>query len=117
MRTHSVSMRETAICAAMLMHAVFYSQAMTFSILHSFHSPPDGPWAGLVQSGDGNFYGVTDSGGTTLNGTIFRMTSNGVLTVIYNFQSTNGSGAEGKLAIGLDGHLYGVTYFGGPTDN
>jgi uncharacterized repeat protein (TIGR03803 family) len=35
----------------------------------------NGPQAGLVQGSDGNFYGITDSGGSRGGGTIFRIDS------------------------------------------
>ena len=53
----------------------------------SMVSSPEDP---LVQATDGNFYGTTDYGGTTNNGSVFRITPAGKLTVIYNFDTTHG---------------------------
>ena len=51
------------------------SPSGSYTSLYSFGSSPnDGayPWAGLVQGGDGNFYGTAYYGGTNGNGTVFR---------------------------------------------
>ena len=73
---------------------------------------------------DGNFYGTTEYGGNTVGnssfngglggGTVFRMTTNGNLTTLVNFASTNGSSPHGGLTWGPDGNLYGTTATGGP---
>lgn len=50
----------------------------TFSRLHSFNpAGPDGhmPWAGLVETNDGEFYGSTYQGGAHDAGGIFRITA------------------------------------------
>jgi len=46
-------------------------------------SPPDG----LILADDGNFYGVTSEGGVKDEGTVFRMTPEGVLTILFDFNS------------------------------
>ena len=54
------------------------------------------PQASLTPGNDGNFYGTTASGGNlNLNsgegyGTVFKMTTNGTLTTLVSFASTNG---------------------------
>ncbi len=40
---------------------------------------------------DGNFYGTTSGGGSSGYGTVFRMTTNGTLTTLVSFASTNGA--------------------------
>lgn len=59
---------------------------LSFNTLFDFNST-DGsnPVGGFVLGGDGNLYGVADSGGTNDAGTIFKMTPNGALTTEYNF--------------------------------
>jgi uncharacterized repeat protein (TIGR03803 family) len=77
----------------------------------------------LIQATDGNFYGTTsESGnvGTGVNngqGTIFKLTSEGVLTTLYTFCSkarcADGADPAGALVQGTDGDFYGTTYQGG----
>ena len=75
------------------------------------------PYAGLVQATDGNFYGMTESGGANTAGTIFKVTPGGALTTLYNFcAETNcpdGFDPYGGLVQGTDGNLYGTTNYGG----
>jgi uncharacterized repeat protein (TIGR03803 family) len=90
----------------------------SLTTLHSFSgSPGDGavPVAGLVQGSDGNFYGTTTSGGTFFQGTVFRMTPSGAITVLHSFNSFFGEGAVpfAGLVQGSDGNFYGTTAFGG----
>jgi uncharacterized repeat protein (TIGR03803 family) len=74
------------------------------------------PSAALVQGADGDFYGTTSSGGTHGvasggSGTIFKITSNGELTTLYNFCSRSGC-ADGGFPYAL-AHAPHAT-FGGP---
>jgi uncharacterized repeat protein (TIGR03803 family) len=71
------------------------------------------PVAGLVLAGDGNFYGTTLWGGTDNLGTIFRMTPEGVYTVLVDFTGSNGAKPWSRLTVGPDGSLYAVTGEGG----
>ena len=47
-----------------------------FTTLYSFEATGDGtsPQAGLFQANDGNFYGTTSGGGTSQDGTVFKLT-------------------------------------------
>ena len=88
----------------------------TLTILASFSYSTNGgnPCAALVQGTDGNFYGTASSGGTNGSyGTLFRMTTNGTLTALVSFNSTNGAKPYGGLVQGADGSFYGTTYGGG----
>ena len=100
----------------------------TLTTLYSFCSVSncaDGatPSAGLIQGSDGNFYGTTEfgggSGGTTIGGTVFRITPSSTLTVLYSFCSqsgcTDGENPEAGLvqASMYDGYFYGTTSHGG----
>ncbi len=85
--------------------------AVVFKTLHSFQLLPNGanPPAGLVQGSDGYFYGTTLSGGTNGGaGTVFKITTNGVLTTLYSFGGNDGSRPAGIIQ-GGDGNLYGTT--------
>jgi uncharacterized repeat protein (TIGR03803 family) len=83
----------------------------TFKSLHSF-SGTDGAnplGGGLTLGSDGALYGVTFFGGNGTRGTIFRITSSGKLTTLYNFDGTNGSNPYGTLLLAADGNMYGTT--------
>jgi uncharacterized repeat protein (TIGR03803 family) len=82
--------------------------------LFSFDGPAGGyPSAALVQAADGNFYGTTTYGGTYGEGTLFRLTTNGLLATLLSFDLTNGAQPSAALAQGADGNLYGTTEEGG----
>lgn len=87
--------------------------------LHSFDGADgSGPYSGLVQGTDGNFYGTTAYGGASNNctfgcGTVFKITAQGALTTLHNFEGTDGSGPNAGLVQGTDGNFYGTTYSGG----
>jgi uncharacterized repeat protein (TIGR03803 family) len=94
----------------------------TLTTVYSFCSKPnctDGgsPQAGLVQAGDGNFYGTTQLGGSADEGTVFRITTSGTLTTLYSFCSlpncSDGGTPYDGLVQAIDGNFYGTTYFGG----
>lgn len=75
------------------------------------------PSGGVTLGADGNLYGTTDSGGPTGDGTVFKITTNGVLTTVVTFYGTNGSGPLAPPTLGIDGNLYGTTSFGGSSGN
>jgi uncharacterized repeat protein (TIGR03803 family) len=87
----------------------------TLTILHSFTNSPDGsfPGEGLVQGTDGNFYGTTSYGGTNGYGTIFRISTNGTLTILHSFTNTPDGAQPNGLVLGSDGNFYGTTDNGG----
>jgi uncharacterized repeat protein (TIGR03803 family) len=78
------------------------------------------PMCSLVEGGDGAFYGTTRYGGSHTNdfpnghGTVFKVTTNGVLTSLASFAGTDGSNPVDGLARGRDGMFYG-TAGGGTT--
>ncbi len=83
-----------------------------FAVIHTFEYT-DGafPSDGLTLATDGNFYGPTYGGGTSIAeaGTLFRVTEEGTLTTIYNFQETDGiKSPNTTLVQGTDGYLYGT---------
>jgi uncharacterized repeat protein (TIGR03803 family) len=94
----------------------------TLTTLHVFcrqKNCPDGanPYAGLVLAHDGAFYGTTIKGGTTQNGTIFRIGPGGAFTTLHNFcvetNCTDGQFPNGPLVVTFDGSIFGVTGGGG----
>jgi uncharacterized repeat protein (TIGR03803 family) len=97
------------------------------TILHSFTGPPDGalPIAGLLRDAAGNLFGTTNFGGNVNNfndcgplgcGTVFKITSSGVESVLYNFTGVTNSDEglpTGGLVEDSAGNLYGTTAAGG----
>jgi len=93
--------------------------------IYDFCSQPncaDGaiPQGSLVQAANGNFYGVTNRGGTSTYcsvsygcGTVFELTPQGALTTLYNFCSqpdcADGYAPAAGLTLGSDGNFYGTT--------
>jgi uncharacterized repeat protein (TIGR03803 family) len=71
----------------------------------------------LALGADGNLYGVTVGGGASGNGTIFKITSGGVLTTIYNLGPADGSFNFNGLVLGADGNFYGAMVSGGAYGN
>jgi uncharacterized repeat protein (TIGR03803 family) len=103
------------------------TSAGKFTTIHAFDYTAGGynPNAPMIQGSDGNFYGTTTLGGKTLGsncvvrsasnscGTVFKMTSAGKVTFIYEFDKTHGAGPIGPVIQGTDGNFYGTTSEGG----
>jgi uncharacterized repeat protein (TIGR03803 family) len=97
----------------------------SLTTLHSFCSQSgctDGGYpyhAGLVQGKNGDFYGTTFEGGANGFGTVFRITSGGKFTTLYNFCSqtncADGENPAAGLIQGKNGEFYGTTTAGGST--
>jgi uncharacterized repeat protein (TIGR03803 family) len=66
----------------------------------------------LMQGPNGDLYGTTLLGGSNNLGTIFRVTTNGVLVWSFSFNGTNGYGGV-RIMAASDGNLYGITAYGG----
>jgi len=100
------------------------------TVLHSFLCcPPLGknPVAGLILDGAGNLYGTAENGGDRAeNGTVFKLSPDGTLTVLHEFNGRNqvlsvnpvgvvndGINPRGPLFLDGLGNLWGTTYQGG----
>ena len=100
--------------------------AVTLTVLHSF-TGTDGavPWASLIQTSDGTFYGTTVSGGDLSCygyfgqgcGTAFKMDAEGNLSVLHSFTGLEGEIPSAPLILGSDSNFYGTTEFGGGSSN
>ena len=88
---------------------------ITMSTLWSFTDGNSGEflYSPLAQGKDGNFYGTTVEGGTSGDGTVFRITTNGTLTTLLSFNGNNGAIPYAGLYLGKDGYFYGTAYTGG----
>jgi uncharacterized repeat protein (TIGR03803 family) len=73
-----------------------------------------GPVGSLTRGIDGSFYGTTYGGGSDNGwGTVFKITSKGILTTLYDFDFTHGAQPYAGLVQGIGGEFYGTTYSGG----
>jgi uncharacterized repeat protein (TIGR03803 family) len=102
-----------------------FTNLHSFSALNNFtNSDGANPQAGLLSSG-GLLYGTASGGGTWGNGTVFAVTTNGMIfTNLHNFTPapspgfTNNDGASPRGDLWLSGNtLYGTTYGGGSSGN
>ncbi len=86
-------------------------------VLHHFVNTTDGgyPRGGLTQGPDGALYGLTNTGGPNNYGTIFRITTAGVFTMLKSMApSTEGGNPYENLMFNpTDGCFYGTNYNGG----
>ena len=105
----------------LMMAAASPRAAAQLTTVHAF-TGSDGanPASALVRGTDGNFYGTAPAGGDNGSGTVFRLTSDGALTVLHSFSDTDDSGNNGDgatptaaLVDGGDGSFYGTTQVGG----
>jgi uncharacterized repeat protein (TIGR03803 family) len=104
--------------------------AATLDTLYSFCGKAnckDGanPLSGLIMDGRGNLYGTAADGGTSnVNGTIFELAYNSetggwiylrlhIFCKHDGYACTDGSSPTGRLAIDVNGDLYGTTEEGG----
>jgi uncharacterized repeat protein (TIGR03803 family) len=97
----------------------------SYSLLHSFNDgsvPNDGiDPMGITKASDGNFYGVTFTGGLTSPngqcGVVFRFTPAGAYSIVRRFHDgsvvNDGSFPNSGLLEGADGNFYGTTVGGG----
>ncbi len=89
------------------------------TVLYSFSGTPDGayPQSQLAFHGT-DLYGTTTEGGSSNNGTVFKLTSSGTETIIHNFGGNpDGSYPMAGVVIDKAGNLYGTTFHGGSGAN
>jgi uncharacterized repeat protein (TIGR03803 family) len=103
------------LCAAL----ATASASVTFKNLASFNGTDGNNPTNviLVQGIDGDLYGTTQYGGTENLGTVFKISSTGTLTTLWNFCKESGCPDGDRPVAGLTlvpgGDLYGTTYAGG----
>jgi uncharacterized repeat protein (TIGR03803 family) len=86
------------------------------TVLYAFTGGQDGvmPSGDLIRDQAGNLYGVTEFGGTSSDGIVFKVTPSGKETVLYTFSGgATGYSPMGRLATDDKGNVYGTTYGGG----
>lgn len=91
------------------------------TVLHRFTNGADGafPYGRLLRTNDGSLYGMTLGGGdpSCLCGTVFKLTTDGSLTVLHTFlggeDGMQNIGQPGGGLVRIGNALFGATYFGG----
>jgi uncharacterized repeat protein (TIGR03803 family) len=88
------------------------------TVLYSFTGGTDGgyPHAGLVRDAAGQLYSTTEGGGAAGYGTVFKLDTNGVETVLHSFNGDDGRDPTSSLVQDAAGNLYGTTFLGGSGD-
>jgi len=111
------SLRLALACASLVALAAAPLHAQQYQDLYDFNCDSGcTPYGRLTQGTDGNPYGTTfpyygpGPGGSNNLGTIFMLSTAGVYTVLFNFDSTTGAGTGG-LTLASDGNFYGTGVF------
>ncbi len=82
-------------------------------------SSGDGSYSALVQGSDGDLYGTTSSGGSSGQGTVFKINTSGTFTLLHTFAggASDGESSYSPLLLASDGNFYGTTVYGGSSGN
>lgn len=90
------------------------------TLLHSFDNTDGlGSSSAVTRDAAGALYGTTIFGGNLSClggigcGTVFKLTDDGKLTVLYKFSKTDGDQVEAGVILDAAGNLYGTTSYGG----
>lgn len=85
------------------------------TVLHTFTGGFDGgtPTTGLAQDAAGNLYGTTTAGGDSGRGVVFKLDTNGKLTVLHAFTGGSDGGSPNSVVVDSAGTLYGSAATGG----
>jgi uncharacterized repeat protein (TIGR03803 family) len=97
-----------------------WSPVSGFSVLHTFNGTDGSNPNALRQDASGNLYGTTGGGGTIGGvysyGTVFKISSSGSFSTLYNFCSktncADGSYPLGALTLDSKGNIFGVLISG-----
>jgi uncharacterized repeat protein (TIGR03803 family) len=90
------------------------------TVLHNFaggSSDGANPIGGVIRDAQGNFYGDTNSGGSSDDGTIFELSNKGTLTLLHSFVGSDGATPYGGVIRDAKGNLYGTTLEDGTDGN
>jgi uncharacterized repeat protein (TIGR03803 family) len=105
---------------AILLVGAGAAQATVYYTLYSFKGSPDGaqPTGAVVVDKNGALYGTTYIGGTSVLGTVYKLTPATKVpwneTVLHSFNGSDGEYPRGSLVFGFEGvALYGTTGGGG----
>ncbi|MBZ5571485.1 MAG: hypothetical protein LAO09_06360 [Acidobacteriia bacterium] len=87
--------------------------AQVFKIVANLDGYNGNTGASLVQGPDGSLYGTSPRGGNKEAGSVFKVTLDGTVTLLYSFCSepgcSDGGGPGEPLLLATDGNFYGTT--------
>jgi len=86
------------------------------TVLHNFTGGTlDGaiPYAGVTRDSKGNLYGVTYFGGSSGDGTVWKLSAKGAFALLQSFDWSDGGYPVGELLRTAQGELFGTTQGGG----
>jgi len=114
--------RLTLLVVVGLLLFIAQAQAATTTIFHNFgdgsvSNDGTGPVTTLLLGTDGNYYGVTNDGGSANEGTVYKITPTGTVTILHNFEdgtiTNDGRAPQSDLVQDSSGNFYGTTASGG----
>jgi uncharacterized repeat protein (TIGR03803 family) len=105
-----------AALVSILAAATTTATAQTYTDLHDFSSNggPNSPFFSVIAQGrDGAMYTTSNQGFTGRQGDVFKITPQGKVTELHEFNGPDGEAPIGGLTLATDGKFYGTTAFGG----
>jgi uncharacterized repeat protein (TIGR03803 family) len=107
--------RLSAAVCVMAILAAPSAQAQTYSVLYNFGgSAGAGPFFGsLAKDKSGTLYGTTTAGGSSGNGTVFKLTTSGTESVLHSFTGGPDGGYPYSGVVLSGNTLYGTAAIGG----
>jgi uncharacterized repeat protein (TIGR03803 family) len=87
----------------------------SLTTLYRFTGGNDGrnPYGPPSRGRDGLFYGTASRAGTSDCGTLYRITTSGAFTLLYEFDNVHGCFSTASPVLGTDGNFYGNVLQGG----
>lgn len=92
------------------------SNAGVFSVVHTFTGGVDGadPFASPTFDANGNMFGTTGYGGANFDGTLWKVDTNGVFSVVHTFSGTSDGSIPGStVTFDPSGNMFGTASSGG----
>jgi len=86
----------------------------TFKTVHTLTTAQGLQCQHTTLGSDGNFYAGCNLGGTNNNGTLFKISAGGNLTVLHNVAAATDGLVPDRVIQATDGNFYGAMYENGP---
>ena len=86
--------------------------AQSYKVLVNLNGNPSEPM-GIIAQSRGGYLITTGADYVNDPGVAFRVSTSGVVTVLHEFDTTDGAAPSGGLTLGRNGRFYGTTESGG----